>query len=443
MSILLLFGTMIRAKMKPVQRFLIPNSLIAGLFGLLLSGQVLNIIHFSWLENWVYHLLNLAFAALGLGTVKSKFSGDRRKDIISTGILMNFIPCIQLIVGLVITLLFIYTIFPDLFPLFGSLMAIGYGTGPGQAFAIGSSLENMGFNYGGKIGLIFGGMGFLCAFFVGILLIHWGIKNKETTLTEDIKDIPQDVWTGIITKKQKPSAGELVTSSEAIDSLTLQLALCGLVYFIAFTFVRGAVYLLTICGMGGIAETLWGFVFLVTAVVGVIVRYIMVKIGISYLIDQGSQRRISGVCVDYMVTAAIIAISLVVVASYAIPLVIIGTIGGLITVFLMLWLKDHIWSDYRFENLILCYATLTGTMSSGLALCRVVDPDFSSTAVENYMYGMWMLLILDMPALFIILNIFLAGYMNAPLLYYIIIIAIPVAFALGLFAMWKVFKIWK
>ena len=47
MSLLLIVAQFLRSKFKPLQIFYIPSSLIAGLMGLLLGPQVLNIIPWS------------------------------------------------------------------------------------------------------------------------------------------------------------------------------------------------------------------------------------------------------------------------------------------------------------------------------------------------------------------------------------------------------------
>ena len=57
---------------------------------------------------------------------------------------------------------------PDLFLNFGFFLALGYGLGPGQSFAIGKSWESSGFVNAGNLGLIFAAMGYIWGCIGGI-----------------------------------------------------------------------------------------------------------------------------------------------------------------------------------------------------------------------------------------------------------------------------------
>ena len=85
---------------------------------------------------------------------------------------------LQCLVGTLLTIFMIYTIFPSLFPGFGLFATLGFALGPGQAFAIGSGWEAMGFEGLASVGLTFGALGFLLASFGGIFLINFGLKKK-------------------------------------------------------------------------------------------------------------------------------------------------------------------------------------------------------------------------------------------------------------------------
>ena len=83
----------------------------------------------------------------------------------------------QGLAGLLLTFALIGTLLPGLFPSFGFLAAIGFSLGPGQAFAIGSGWERLGFAGAGSIGLTFGALGFLLACVGGVLLINAAIAR--------------------------------------------------------------------------------------------------------------------------------------------------------------------------------------------------------------------------------------------------------------------------
>jgi len=432
LSILLLIATLIRAKFKSIQKLLIPNALLAGFIGLIIQLLFekyfgIKIIGTELGEVYIYHLLNIAFAAIALTTPVSLRS-TKIKAATSTGIYMTFIFCLQCLIGFGIVLIFINTIFPDLSPNFGFMMGLGYATGPGQAASIGRGFEALGFENGASVGLIFGTLGYFFSCVFGMLLIHWGVKKGMASFVNknDISGV-----SGILNRKKQESAGRLTTYSEAIDTLTLQLALCGLIYLLAYGLVKVATLLLEEFNLSGV---LWGAVFFIVAIIGIIVRFAMDRLKIGYIVDSGLQNRISGVCVDYLVTAAIMTIPIAVVKEYWIPLLVIGTLGGIVTLFITIWLAPRIWDDYQFERMVFCYGTLTGSAGTGMALLRVVDPFFKSHAEFHYALGMGLCLLLVIPLVFIIILLIGKNYL---------ILIILLVYTCLLFFMWKLFKIWR
>ena len=74
MSVLLIIAQFMRAKIKFLQNFFIPSSLLAGLMGLLAGPQFLNIIPWSGsIGSYAYMLVCVLFAGLFLGK-KEKIS---------------------------------------------------------------------------------------------------------------------------------------------------------------------------------------------------------------------------------------------------------------------------------------------------------------------------------------------------------------------------------
>ena len=420
LSILLLIASIIRSRVPIIQRTLMPNALIAGMIGLILSWS--GIIHFSaYLPDYVFHLLNITFASIALfSPLPSK--NDLKGGALSTMIYMNFIIGIQVLIGLLATILF----FKRLHPSFGILMGAGYASGPGQAYAIGSSWEQYGLTMGGNIGIIFGSIGFLWACFVGMALIHWGIRKKKATFISSLDGIPNDVWTGVLKKKE--IAGYKTTADEAIDSLAIQLSLIGLIYLIT-VFLIGE-----ITNLFPSLEILWGLTFAFTVFIGAIIRYLLERINAMKIVDSGLQRRISGTSTDYLIVAALCAIQLPAVRAYITPIIVIALLGGIATFLFSIWLAPRIW-DHPFERMVVCFGVLTGTMSSGIMLGRIVDPSYRSRAVVDYTCGMIPGMVLWVPLLIVVQMLILKG----SILICLISIAI---FTLASFSMWKIFGLW-
>jgi len=421
LSILLLTASIIRSRVPIVQRTLMPNALIAGMIGLIFSWP--GIIHFSaYLSDYVFHLLNITFASIALfSPLPSK--DDLKGGVLSTMIYMNFILGIQILVGSLATILF----FKRLHPTFGILMGIGYAAGPGQAYAIGSSLEQYGLTKGGNIGIIFGSIGFLWAYFAGMALIHWGIRKRKATFISSLDGVPDDVWTGIL--KRKEIAGYKTTADEAIDSLAIQLSFIGLIYLITI-FLIGK-----ITSLFPSLEVLWGLTFAFTVFIGAIVRYLLEGVKMMNIVDSGLQRRIAGTSTDYLIVAALCSIQLPVVRAYITPIIIIALLGGIATLFFSIWLAPRIW-DHTFERMVICFGVLTGTMSSGIMLGRIVDPLHRSRAVVDYACGMIPGLLFFWVPLFIVVYMLI---LKESILIYLIIVAI---FTFASFLMWRIFGIW-
>ena len=87
------------------------------------------------------------------------------------------------------------------------------------------------------------------------------------------------------------------------------------------------------------------------------------------------------------VAAAVGAISLTVVMQYWLPILVISVIGGVVIFITVVWLASRIFSDYQFHRALIVYGACTGTMPTGLALLRVVDPDFETPVATDYMYS--------------------------------------------------------
>ena len=61
--------------------------------------------------------------------------------------------------------------------------------------------------------------------------------------------------------------------------------------------------------------------------------------------------------------------------------------GGLITMWFVVREIRKSGLDSKFERILAVYGTLTGTLSTGLTLTRVVDPDFKTNAAQDVVLG--------------------------------------------------------
>ncbi|MBN2873620.1 MAG: sodium:glutamate symporter, partial [Spirochaetales bacterium] len=107
--------------------------------------------------------------------------------------------------------------------------------------------------------------------------------------------------------------------------------------------------------------------------------------GVGHVLDNDGLSRISGLAVDYMVTGSLAAISLVFVGRYWLPLLVVSSAGGLLIAISVPWISSRVFKDHRYERMIMIYGVSTGTLSTGLALLRILDPEFKTKVSNDYM----------------------------------------------------------
>ena len=390
-SLALVIATAIRARVGFFQKFLIPNALTAGFLILPFYNFVAPHLGMSSerLGALVYHLLSISFVAMTLRkSTHRKQKGD--KAIFSHSISIIFQYSVQALVGLFLTLFFMKTFIPKLFPSFGFFLPLGFALVPGQAFAIGKGWEAFGFHGASSVGLTFAAVGFLWACFGGVFLINYGIRKgwmKKENIDSMIKN---GVKKGVFgADKKLPVGSYLTTESEAIDSMTYNGAMVLIVYFMSFMLLKFLTYLLSFAGNVGrdLAVNLWGISFVFAALTALLFKLILKLFKVEYTLDNGTLTRFSGISVDFMVAASIGAISLVVVLEYWIPILTICTLGGIIITISIPWFCSRLFTDHRFHRTLIVYGACTGTMPTGLALLRVIDPEFETPVAMDYMYS--------------------------------------------------------
>jgi len=145
----------------------------------------------------------------------------------------------------------------------------------------------------------------------------------------------------------------------------------------------GLVKMLTTIIPGDVAKMIWGFFFFFGLIVAVIIRLIINKLDLGYLVDREIQKRITGWSVDFLIVATIAAIEVAIVWTYLLPISIIASVTGISTLFVVLYLGKRMWTRYTLERTVGIFGTVTGTVPSGLLLIRILDPDFKTPAAMD------------------------------------------------------------
>jgi len=426
-------ATFLRARIKFFQKFLIPNALTAGFILLFYYNFIAK---YFGMDNkdlgaMVYHLLSLSFIAMSL----RKAPAPRKKGdlgIFSTSIAIISQYGIQIILGLMLTFFFMKTFSPDLFPAFGLFLPLGFALGPGQAYAIGQGWESFGFEGAGTVGLTFAAVGFLWACFGGMWLINYGIRKNWITKEKLEKLKQRNISTGVYPKGKKlPVGSHLTTETEAIDSMTYNGSMVMLVYLLAYLLLKFLTYLLSFAGDAGmeLAVNLWGISFVFAALTALAFKGILNLFNLQHTLDNGCLTRISGMAVDLMVSGAIGAISLVVVIKYWVPITVISILGGLTVMITIPWLCSRLFKDHRFDRTLIIYGACTGTMPTGLALLRVIDPDFETPVASDYMFSSAVIFFLVIP-LILSINLPAYAYRTGNMLYFWALVGIAAVYLL-------------
>lgn len=379
LAIMLLVGVFLRARVSFLQRFLIPSCLIGGTLGLIVINSGWVNLSVTDLETFAYHFFNISFISVGLTANANQSDQTLKKKKYGKGSLwmaltQTIVFNLQAIVGgICVILLGLFGL--ELFPTFGFFAPLGFEEGPGQALSIGKVWEGLGFEHAATIGLTFAAIGYAMAFFIGVPLANWGIRRGLAVNAPD--NLPVDFLSGVLSKSQsKHPAGVQTLHSANIDTLAFQSAMVGVVYLLTFGFIRtvGSFF------QPDVASILWGFFFIFGLIIALAARWTLGRFNVDYLIDPGVQRRITGWSIDFLIVATIMAIKLTIVWTYILPISVISICCGAVTTVAMLFLGKRLWS-YNLERTVAIFGTVTGTVSCGLLLLRIVDPEFNTPAV--------------------------------------------------------------
>lgn len=435
LSAFLGIGTFLKRKVPFFRKFLIPNAIIAGFVGLILGPEILGRamgalfpgkalaslyvpLDPNRLETLIYHLMAIGFIALSL----KKREPGRGKQAFNTGIFIVSSYLVQGILGFAITLLLFYTILPDLFAPLGLLLPLGFGQGPGQAFSIGSSWEPEGFIFGGNVGLAIATIGFLWATIGGVLYMNFIVRKRHFVKPEDRPETHQK-------SVDEDEPGEIPLGG-SIDRLSVQIFQIGIVYLITYGVIAGLSTILVNLGTFGvtISNLLWGFHFIIGALIALATRvsykfFKNVKLMNRNYPNNFLLQRIAGGAFDYMIAASIAALSWTAFKQYALPVVLITTLGGLLTLWFCTFMAKRIYPKHVVENTLGMFGMMTGTVSNGMALLRELDPNYTSDAADNLVLGSGTGIFLGLP-LMLVLPLPVMGFAQGrPIMFLITFIA--------------------
>lgn len=377
LSLAILFGNFLRTKVSFIKQFHIPSALVGGIlvFLLKLIPQFDSIIDDRVMQMITYHCLGLGFAAMALKTAKSKRMVSKAK-VIESGAIMAGSYYIQVIIGLIISIIFFYV--AGSFYGAGIILPMGFGQSTGSALSWGGIFENdYGFEGGSSYGIAVASIGFLVGSVIGVIYLNIAKRRGKVKSYGDGENMETMNISDFQGKNEIPNSG-------SIDKLTVQMCLIILVYALTYGFMN----LLTLLNVKAINDLAWGLNFLWATLLGFLVKYVIGFFAKKKIIKQDHTNnylmdRIAGYMFDLMIVAGIAGINFEAISKNLLLLVITCVIGTIVTFFYVKITTSYAYKGYDTEGFLTNFGTVTGTVSTGMILLREIDPEYKTPAATN------------------------------------------------------------
>ena len=381
-SIMLLIGMLLRSKIGFLKNMLVPTSVVAGILGIIFVNVVeitgINIgttmPDFTTIVN---HLFTVSFISITL-MVTPKESGNTPKamlrGIIGMGIVWSLLFAITPVIGAGVVWLLGRGF--DMNYIYGMLVPFAFCQGPGQSVTYGGMFETFGWPNAITVAVAYAVVGFIVAFVIGIPLAKWGIKKGYAKYTGKVDE---RLIRGYLRKnEQTATMVKDTTCNSNIETLAFHFALIGLCYVMAVGISKVFSYL---PGFFGVVMS--SMMFMNGIYAAFIVKRIMQKLSLDFLMENTLQSKITGWTSDYLVVCAFMSVSVSIISKWIIPMLAVCLVTTVVTLIVCLYFGRRFGGVNDFERTVGLYGTCTGTVPSGITLIRIVDPDFkTSTSVE-------------------------------------------------------------
>ncbi|CAM3720531.1 sodium/glutamate symporter [Aeromicrobium ponti] len=398
LSIFLLIGTFLRAKVPLFQKMFLPASVIGGFIGLLLGPIVLGDyailpIPQDWLSiaSLLPGLLIIPVVAsvpLGLKSAKNSVGsgkGNTTRNILIMFLILGLIGAVQNLIGVGTHYFFKLTgMVSDAYVTLGTELQAGFSGGHGTAGVVGSLLQSMNQPYwetAQGVAVTTATVGMIGGILVGIALINFAARRNYTNFIKSTESLPEEMKVGYQKDVNKQASfGRETTLSSSVDTLAYHLSLI-------FGVSGGAMLLVHYLKVWGVPVLslipAWAYaILLMYAVWG-----LMQKFKLDWSVDEKVKSKISGTLTEYAVVAAIISLPVQAVFTYLLPLVTMMVIGLAVTAVLAYFLCKKYFGEYWFERSMAVLGTCSGVFITGLLLLKMVDPDFKSPSLSDYSLG--------------------------------------------------------
>lgn len=374
-ALLLVIAQLIRRKIKLFQNWHIPASVIAGLAGLVLGPNVLNVIAFSdQAGSYSGVLIIMIFSTLLLGYTEK--TGNFKSTIwnVRDTFFNNWVwGLFQFSLSILVGWFLSNTFLPNVFEGAGILLTGGFYGGYGYGTTMGGILETYGMEGGIALGCTFATIGMFAGILFGMININIGMKKGYLRFAKKAADSEEKNSCGMLDGEEQFSIGRATTHPSAMDPLGWHLCLVlvatGGGWLISYYVKKLTdVYLPELC---------------MSMLFALLLQKTMNAAKIGHYVDKQTVNRIGSTITDFLVFFGLSTISIQVVLQYWQFIVILSVLGVAINMFYFWYIAPRTYLNNWFERAILTFGTYTGVMATGATLLRVVDPDNESNALRD------------------------------------------------------------
>lgn len=370
-SALMVVGNVLRRKVPFFQTLLIPSSITAGLIGLVLGPEVLQLINFSeHIGTYTSILIAVVFASMPYSMTfdRSVRSGARNMWSFSTGMFMGQ-WALFILLGV-----FVFQPIWGTESWFGMMLPVGFVGGFGTAAAVGGALEGAGAAAASSLGFTSATVGTLAAIVGGIIFTSWGMRKGKTAAMP--AKLPWDLRSGYIDEeKDRPSIGRATTNPSAIEPMALHVGIIALTVLLAYL-VNGVI--------SDIFPAVSIPLFAMSFVIGIIGMGILKALKKPKYLDKDTVNTISGAATDYLIAFGIASIVPAAIADYLLPLVILFVLGVVYCLFFLFWVAPRWFGEKWLERGVFGWGWATAAVATGIALLKIVDPKLKSGTLNEY-----------------------------------------------------------
>lgn len=377
-SIMLCIGMFLRAKIPVFRNMLVPTSVIAGILGIVFMNVTLetgiNIgTDMEMFTSVVNHLFTISFISISLtSTPKGENSGA--KNVVKGSVSMGLLWCLLYgLTPLIATgILYLMAGVTDMAPGYGMLIQFAFCQGPGQSAAYGAIFEQYGWSNASTVAITFASIGFIVAFLIGIPAAKLGVKRG---IAKNCGKIDSAILKGYFRKEEQTEyMVRDTTCNSNIETLAFHFALIGVCYVLAVGIGRILSYI-----PGFLGTSMSSMMFMNGMYAAYIVKWIMTKLHLDFLQENVLQSKITGWTADYLVVCAFMAVSVNIIRQWLVPIFVVVVVITAVTFAVCFYFGQRIGGSNDFERTLGLYGTCTGTVPSGIALVRIVDPEFKTT----------------------------------------------------------------